>query len=117
MVLKRILVRGEIWFGCPPGYPPFLSLRLPKELGHIVKLFGQKVVGTDPSSGASHKFTGIYLIESQHFSKMIQSEGFGTILWNEHNDKEAFVSMEVKDEMLVKDFMDVGKLLYTLQPT
>jgi hypothetical protein len=44
MVLERPTdILGGIWFGSPLGYPPFVSLRLPRALGNIVKLCGQEV--------------------------------------------------------------------------
>ncbi len=104
-------ILGGIWFGSLRGYPPFVSLRLSKSLGNIVKPFGRNFYVSEPSPDASSTgtyITKIYLIELGCFRQMIQRDGFGTIFWNDCGE-EAFVTMEVTDEGLVADFIRVGK--------
>jgi hypothetical protein len=112
IVLERPTdILGGIWFGSLLGYPPFVSLRLPKSLGNIFKLSGQEVYVAEPSPDASSAgtyFKGIYLIELECFRQMIQRDGFGKIFWNDCGEG-AFVTMQVVDKGLVADFIRVGK--------
>lgn len=97
-------ILGGIWFGSLRGYPPFVSLRLQKSLGNIVKPSGQVVYVPEPSLGVSSTVTGTYLIKLECFKQMIQRDGFGTVFWNECGE-EAFVTMLVMDERLAADFI------------
>jgi hypothetical protein len=69
----------------------------------IIKPSGQEVYVPGPSPDAS-TVTGTYLIKLECFKQIIQRDGFGIIFWNECGE-EAFVTMEVRDERLVADFI------------
>lgn len=97
-------ILGGIWFGSLRGYPPFVSLRLPRALGIIVKPSGKEVYLPEPSRDASSTVTGVHLIKLGLLRQMIQRDGFGEIFWNECGE-EAFVTMQVIDERLVADFL------------
>jgi hypothetical protein len=97
-------ILGGIWFGRLRGYPPFVSLRLPRALDIIVKLSGQDVYVSEPSRGASSTVTGVHLIKLGVFRQMIQRDGFGEIFWNECGE-EVYVTMVVVDERLIADFL------------
>lgn len=101
-------ILGGIWFGSLRGYPPFVSLRLPRALDIIVRPSSQEVYIPEPSPGASSTVTGTYLIKLEVFRQMIQRDGFGEIFWNDCGE-EAFVTMLVIDEGLVAEFIRVGK--------
>jgi len=103
MVLERPTdILGGIWLCRVWGYPPFISLRLPRALDIIVKPSGQEVYVPQLSPDAT--MTDTKLIKFGYFKQLIQRDGFGIIFWNECGD-EAFVTMEVTDERLVADFV------------
>jgi hypothetical protein len=68
-------ILGGIWFGSLPGYPPFVSLRLPRALDIIVRPSSKGVYIPEPSPGASSTVTGTYLIKLGVFRQMIQRDG------------------------------------------
>ncbi|KAH6699909.1 hypothetical protein BKA61DRAFT_621262 [Leptodontidium sp. MPI-SDFR-AT-0119] len=109
-------ISGSIWFGCPPGYRPFVSLRLPKSLGKTVKLPSQKVHQPEPSPDAGSTFTALYSIKLGDLCQLIQRDGFGTIFWNHSREgDDAIVSVEVVDEELIAEFIQVGIVMNGLQ--
>ena len=112
IVLERPTdILGGIWFGSPPGFQPFVSLRLSRALGDIIKPSGQEVLVPEPALDNSRTFTGVYSIELECFRKLIQRDGFGAILWNECGE-EAFVAMQVIDEELIADFIQASQYAF-----
>jgi hypothetical protein len=109
IVLERPTdILGGIWFGSPPGFVPFVSLRLSSVLGDIIKPSGQEVLMPEPALDASRTFTGVYSIELECFRQLIQRDGFGAIFWNEYRG-EAFVAMQVMDKELIVDFIQASQ--------
>jgi hypothetical protein len=108
-------ILGEIWFGSPPGFDPYVSLRLSRVLGDIIKPSGQEVLLPQPVLDPSRAFTGIYSIELECLRKLIQHDGFGTIFWNEIGE-EAFITMEVIDEELIAGFIQASQAAISVLP-
>ena len=109
-------ILGNIWFGCPLGYWPFVSLRLPKSLGKTVKLSRQDVHQPKPSLDAGNTFTALYSIKLGYLCQLIQRDGFGTIFWNDSKEgDDAIVLVEVVDEGLMVEFIQVSIVMNGLQ--
>jgi hypothetical protein len=102
-------ILGEIWFGNPQGFSPFVSLRLPEALGSIIKPLGREVFIPTPSPDAKKIFNGLYSIKPEWFMELIQRDGFGDICWNETKGK-GFVSIDVIDKKLILDFIKACKV-------
>jgi hypothetical protein len=105
IVLERPTdILGGIWFGCPGGLLPSITLRLSKALGNIIKASGREVYIDRPSPEACSIVTRVFLIEIGCFRQMIQRDGFGEPFWNQCGE-EAFVTMQVLDAGLIADFI------------
>uniref|UniRef100_A0A1Y1K5F7 Uncharacterized protein n=1 Tax=Photinus pyralis TaxID=7054 RepID=A0A1Y1K5F7_PHOPY len=116
IVLERPTnILGDIWFGSPPGFVPFVSLRLSGELRDIIKLSGQDVLMPEPSRDTSGTFTGVYSIKLECFRQLIQRDGFGAIFWNEYGG-EAFVAMQVMDKELIAAFIQASQTTVKVLP-
>jgi hypothetical protein len=116
--LQRLLkspsdIIGTIWFGSPPGYPPMISLRLPKKLGSIVEQSGTDITIAPPPE-VSITVTEMHIIGINHITDLIKMEGFGAILWHVRGP-EGFVTIEVQDEELVAECLRVGVPLSELK--
>lgn len=116
--LQRLLkspsdIIGTIWFGSPAGYPPMISLRLPKKLGSIVKQSGTEIAIAPPPE-VSITVTGMHVIDIGHITELIKKEGFGAILWNDRGS-EGFVTIAVQDMELVAECLRVGVPLSELK--
>jgi len=102
--LGSALQLGKIWFG-RLGNHHIVSLRLPAkldELGTYVESSGQ-VVDMYDTTGTSKSVPPLSLIGLERFMQLIQRDGFGDILWNEHGGY-AFVTIYVTDPVLIADF-------------
>lgn len=116
--LQRLLknpsdIIGMIWFGNPPGYPPMISIRLPKKLGSIVEQSGTEITIAPPPE-VSITVTEMHIIGIQHITDLIKMEGFGAILWNV-SELEGFITIEVQDKGLVAECLRVGEPLSGLK--
>lgn len=96
-------ILGDIWFGSLPGLVPFVSLRLSEAFGDVIKPSGREVFIRSPAPDANKTYNYAYSLNSKSFMKLIQRDGFGGTFWNETNG-EAFVSIEVMDQILAADF-------------
>ena len=62
----------------------------------------------EPAPDPNKTFTGVYLIGIGCFSKLIQRDGFGAIIWTE-SCGEAFVSIQVMDKGLITELIQAGE--------
>jgi hypothetical protein len=105
--LRRVLeqpnnVIGTIWIGSLPGYPPFISLTLSRELDSTIIEYGEEINLPEPSPDTAVIVEGFYIIKLEHFREIIEKEGFGAIYWNECQS-EGCVTIEVLDKDVVAE--------------
>lgn len=77
-----------------------MSLRLSR---NITKPPGESVVIRSPRPDANKPY-GVFSVTLDRFKELLREDGFGQLFWND-NRGEAFVSIEVRDNHLIAEFL------------